>query len=171
MPRALDKTVEMGRASRDTAEGARAGSLAGVPEAVSILLDRSALEEPGRPGRPSRARHGTAAGLERLMQVGRAIVLDPASCPGLSGTAAERVAALARLRATSGARWIVVGEEGLIGAARRAGLRVVHLGPRPDLPAARVSPPDDDARDLTDAVMRILTDETFRSTTASADER
>jgi hypothetical protein len=59
--------------------------------------------------------------------------------------------------------WLLTGDPRAVGPARRAGLRVVRIGPRPAGIEADVERPDYEARDLRDAVNHLLVNDVFPS--------
>ena len=88
---------------------------------------------------------------------------------GRSGDAADQLATEQwdRLRDEWQADRLVTGNEASVGPARRAGLTVVRIGPRGAAPAATVERANHEARDLLDAVSRLITADTFGDRPAS----
>jgi hypothetical protein len=57
--------------------------------------------------------------------------------------------------------WLLTGDARAVGAARRGGLRVIRIGPRPAGIEADIERPDYEARDLRDAVNHLLVTDVF----------
>jgi hypothetical protein len=67
------------------------------------------------------------------------------------------------IRQTRAVAWLLTGDPRAVGPARRAGLRVIRIGPRPAGVEAEVERPDYEARDLRDAVNHLLVSDAFPS--------
>jgi hypothetical protein len=82
--------------------------------------------------------------------------------------AADRslVSAWRAIRPDRGPAWLLTGDPRAVGPARRAGLRVVRIGPRPAGIEADIERPDYEARDLRDAVNHLLVSDVFPTATA-----
>jgi hypothetical protein len=70
------------------------------------------------------------------------------------------------IRPDRGPTWLLTGDPRAVGPARRAGLRVVRIGPRPASIEADIERPDYEARDLRDAVNHLLVSDVFPTVTA-----
>ena len=77
--------------------------------------------------------------------------------------AADRslVGAWRAIRPAGAVAWLLTGDPRAVGPARRAGLRVVRIGPRPAGIEADIERPDYEARDLRDAVNHLLVSDAF----------
>ncbi len=97
------------------------------------------------------------------------IVAFDESAARRSGDAADQLAAeqWGRLRDEWQADRVLTGHDPSVGPARRAGLTVVRIGPRGRTPGATVKRADHEARDLLDAVSRLITADTFGGRTAT----
>lgn len=82
--------------------------------------------------------------------------------------AADRslVSAWRAIRPDGSPAWLLTGDPRAVGPARRAGLRVVRIGPRPASVEADVERPDYEARDLRDAVNHLLVSDVFPTVAA-----
>ena len=80
-----------------------------------------------------------------------------------AGEAADRraVEQWAAVRDAWGAAWLLTASATSVGPARRADLAVVHIGPRDEDPGTAVERADHEARDLLDAVSKLLVHDTF----------
>jgi hypothetical protein len=65
------------------------------------------------------------------------------------------------IRPTGVVAWLLTADARAVGPARRAGLRVVRIGPRPAGIEADIERPDYEARDLRDAVNHLLVSDAF----------
>jgi hypothetical protein len=70
------------------------------------------------------------------------------------------------IRSGPGIAWLLTGDPRAVGPARRAGFRVVRIGPRPAGVEADIERPDYEARDLRDAVNHLLVNDVFPSVPA-----
>ncbi|MEA2537076.1 MAG: hypothetical protein QOF11_1310 [Chloroflexota bacterium] len=97
------------------------------------------------------------------------LVVSLAARPGERRTEAagrSLVDAWRGIRTEWSVAWLVTGDPRSVGPARRAGLRVVRIGPRPAGVEAEIERPDYEARDLRDAVNHLMVADVFPSVPA-----
>jgi hypothetical protein len=117
-----------------------AGRLLPADRDERIAWVREALDRPGLQVLPTVVQHSerrTEAADRSLVSAWRAILPD------------------------GGPAWLLTGDPRAVGPARRAGLRVVRIGPRPAGIEADIERPDYEARDLRDAVNHLLVSDVF----------
>jgi hypothetical protein len=85
-----------------------------------------------------------------------------------AGDAADRLAVdrWLALRDAWRAGRLITRHDGSVGPARRAGLEVIRIGPRSRSTTATIERPDVEARDLLDAVSRLLAHDAFAAPSA-----